>query len=299
MKGVLSYFAGEALTSMNRSRGIASLAVVTIAIALAMLGGFVYLTANLQALVVRWTREVQVHVYLVDGLAAADRQAIEQRLRDDPRVEQVTHVSKEEALRRFQEYFADLGDLPEMLATNPLPASLEVRLAGSEPDPAEVRLLAESIAGAPGVEDVEYDTGWVERLHSMIRIASASGYVVGGLLLLAATFTTSNVIRLALYSRRDEVEILQLVGATRGFIQGPFLVEGLLQGLAGGLLALAVLAVVHLAVRAIPGSVGPLVRIATDRFLEPGPILGLIVAGAAMGLCGSLLAVRRFLASPG
>jgi cell division transport system permease protein len=295
----VGYFLGEAVTSMRRNRGISSLAVGTIGIALTLLGGFLYVSANFSSVVDRWSREIQLNIYLLDDATDDEIAGLRARLRETPEVEEVRHVSKEEALARFREYFADLSDLPAALEANPLPASLEVRLQEEARSPETVARLADGLSGMPGVEDVQYDTGWVERLDALIRLGSAAGYVVGGLLLLAATFTTSNVIRLALYSRRDEVDILQLVGATRGFIQGPFLVEGLLQGLLGGLLALLLLGAAHLSARAAPAGAGVLMQIATGRFLGSGTILGLLGLGAAMGLTGSFLAVRRFLATEG
>jgi len=294
---VAGYFVNEALTSMRRNRGISMLAVATIGIALTMLGGFLYVSANFSALVDRWSREIQLNVYLLDDATDAAVEGLRERLEGLPEVEDVRYVSKEEALARFREYFADLRDLPDALGSNPLPASLEVRLREEARSPETVARLARGLSGMPGVEDIQYDTGWVERLDAIIHLASAVGYLVGALLLIAATFTTSNVIRLALYSRRDEVGILQLVGATRTFIQGPFLVEGLLQGLMGGLLALLLLGAGHLAVRMAPAEAGVLMQIATERFLGPEWILGLLALGAGMGLAGSFLAVRRFLAS--
>ena len=291
----LGYFLGEALTSMNRSRGVSFLAAATIGIALSMLGGFLYVSANFSALLESCRQELQLNVYLRDDISDAELEGLQVRLRSDPAVEGMRHVTKAQALEQFRVYFTDLRDLPDVLGSNPLPASLEVRLAEGEQEPAAVRRLSESIEGLPGVENVQYDTGWVERLHSMVRLASGAGYVVGAILLLAATFTASNVIRLALYSRRDEVDILQLVGATRGFIQGPFLVEGIVQGLLGGALALGLIATVHLSVHAAPESVGVLARVATERFLGPGAAVALVLGGGGMGLAGSFLAVRKFL----
>ena len=291
------YFFSEALSSMGRSRGVSTLAVVTIGIALSMLGGFLYVSANFSALVARWSQEIQLNVYLDDDIQEADLEALRGELGSDPAVERVEHVSKQEALERFRAYFTDLRDLPEVLGSNPLPSSLEVRLAEGKREPEDIARLAAAIQDLPGVEEVQYDTAWVDRLHAMVRLASVAGYVVGGILLLAATFTTSSVIRLALYSRRDEVDILHLVGATRSFIQGPFLVEGLLQGLLGGLLAVAVLGAVHLSVHAAPESAGALVQIATERFLGAGAVAGLLLVGGTMGLTGSFLAVRKFLSA--
>ena len=292
----LRYFLGEALRSMNRSRGVSLLAVATIAIGLSMLGTFLYLSSNLNALVVRWTGEVQLNVYLLEDTTPEDLASLREALDRDPRVERAIYVSKEEALSRFQTYFADLRDLPDRLGTNPLPASLEVLLVEEHRSPEAVQEMADSLAAMGGVENVQYDTGWVERLDSLIRLGSSAGFLLGGILLVAATFTTSNVIRLALFSRQDEIEILQLVGATRGFIQGPFLIEGALQGSVGGLVALAGLAISHMAFRSA-ADLNLLLRLATTHFLGPLPALALVAGGGAMGLAGSFLAVRKYLRS--
>jgi len=290
----LRYFVAEAFTSMNRTRAISALSIGTISVALTLLGAFLYFSTNLSAQLARWGSEVQVQVYLRDDLDAATLARLRERLDKDPAVERVEHVPKEEALARFRSYFSDLADLPEALGSNPLPASFEVRLREGSRGPAEVSAFAAALRGEAGVEEVRYDAAWVERLHSLSALAAGAAYLLGGVLLIAATFTTSNVIRLALLSRRDEIEILRLVGATRGFIRGPFLMEGLLQGTLGGLLALALLGALHLALGRASGA-SPFLALLVERFL-PGPqIVGVAAAGGSMGLVGAYLAVRKFL----
>ncbi len=293
----LRYFLVESLTSMRRGKGISFLAVATIAIALTILGVFLYFSGNLAALVQRWSDEVQLTVYLEDSIAPADRGEIETRLRQDVVVEEVRFVSKQDALDRFLRDFQELGGLTDLLEINPLPASFEVRLQPDQRSPEALRRFAGGLEPLDGVEEVDYDTGWVKRLDSLVVLARGAGTLFGAVLLLAATFTTSNVIRLAMYSRRDEVEILQLVGATRSFIQGPFLMEGLLQGLAGGLLALALLGATHFGLNAlVPSSGNFFLHLITAEFLAARTAVGLVLGGGAMGFAGSLFAVRKFLA---
>jgi cell division transport system permease protein len=293
----LRYFLSEAATSMRRGKGISILAVATICIALAILGTFLYFSGNIATVVHRWSQEVQVTVYVQDGIRPEALRALGARLDSDPAVENATFVSREQALERFRATFSELGGLVELLEANPLPASFEVRLGPDRRSPEAVRRFAAALEPLEGVEDVDYDTGWVKRLDSLVKVAGGAGYLFGAILLVAATFTTSNVIRLAMYSRRDEVAILQLVGATRSFIQGPFLLEGLLQGLMGGVLALLLLGAVHLIFDAlVPASGNLFLRLLTARFLEPWTSATLVLGGGAMGFAGSLFAVRKFLA---
>lgn len=297
MTRILRYFLVEALTSMRRGLGISLLAVATISIALTILGVFLYFSGNLSMVVQRWSEEVQVNIYLHDDISADARRQIETRLQEEPVVEAMMFIPKAIALQRFQEDFSELGSLVRLLDANPLPASFEVRLRPEHRAPDALERFARSLESLPGVEDVDYDTGWVKRLDSLVKVASGAATFFGVVLLVAATFTTSNVIRLAMYSRRDEVEILQLVGATRSFIQGPFLLEGLLQGLTGGLLSLAVLGATHLTLTAmVPASGNLFLRLLTSGFLDPWTATALVLAGGAMGFIGSLFAVRKFLA---
>jgi len=297
MSRILRYFLAEALTSMRRGLGISLLAIATISIALTILGVFLYFSGNLSTVVQRWSEEVQVNIYLQDDISSDDRRLIETRLQEEPVVEAMMFVPKEIALQRFQKDFSELGSLARLLEANPLPASFEVRLHPEHRNPDALQRFALSLESLQGVEDVDYDTGWVKRLDSLVKVASGAATFFGVVLLVAATFTTSNVIRLAMYSRRDEVEILLLVGATRRFIQGPFLLEGLLQGLTGGLLSLAVLGATHLTLTAmVPSSGNLFLRLLTSGFLAPWTAASLILGGGVMGFIGSLFAVRKFLA---
>ena len=133
--------------------------------------------------------------------------------------------------------FRDLSSLPEDLGENPFPASLEVTLAAERQSPAEVERLAKAFAGAPGVREIQYDLLWIERLATGVRLVRGVGAFLGGILVLAGVFTISNVIRLTIYAREDELDIMRLVGATRAYVKGPFVAEGMIQGGLGGLVA--------------------------------------------------------------
>ena len=288
----LAYFFEEALTSLWRSRLINALSVGTIAVSLFVLGAFLTVASNLNQVVERWTQKVSVTFFLADGLEAHIRDSLLNRLRDDPAVESVEVVSREQALERFRTLFRDLRTLPDDLGENPFPASLEVALRAGKQSPDEVRRLVSAFEKAPGVQEVQYDLLWIERLSTAARLVRGVGALLGGILVLAGVFTISNVIRLTVYARQDELDIMRLVGATRGYVKGPFVVEGMLQGGLGGLVAVGLLWLAFhvLATEAMAASdlMGRAV------VLLPRQLGVLLVAGGmGVGIAGSLVSLGR------
>src|SRR5437899_5309193 len=237
----LVYFFAEAVTSLWRSRLMNALSVGTMAVSLFVLGAFLTVASNLNEVVTRWTHKVQVTFYLDDGLEDRIRGILLDRLQGDPAVDAVELVSHEQALERFRSLFHDLRTLPEDLGDNPFPASVEVTLKADHQSPAEVQRLVRDFEHAPGVEEAQYDLLWIERLSTAVRLVRGLGALLGGILVLAGVFTISNVIRLTVYARQDELDIMRLVGATRAYVTGPFVVEGMIQGALGGLLSVGML----------------------------------------------------------
>ncbi len=288
----LVYAFEEALTSLWRSRLVNALSIVTIAVSLFVLGAFLTLAANLAGVVERWTHKVQVVFYLEDGVANQAREALVARLRSESSVEDVRLVARDEALERFRTLFHDLRTLPEDLGENPFPASIEATLR-SQVQPADaVRRLVADYQHALGVEEVQYDLLWIERLSTGIRLLRGLGSVLGGILVVAGVFTISNVIRLTVYTRQDEIDIMRLVGATQAYVKGPFVVEGMLQGALGGCVAVTLL---WLAFRLLAGDL----LAASDLlgravvFLPLPLCLALVAGGMLVGLVGSLVSLGR------
>jgi cell division transport system permease protein len=288
----LAYFFQEALTSLWRSRLINALSVGTIAVSLFVLGAFLTVASNLSEVVTRWTQKVQVTFYLGDGLEDRIRDSLADQLRDDPAVESVTLVSRDQALERFRGLFKDLRSLPDDLGSNPFPASLEVSLKSGRQSPDEVRRLVHAFEKAPGVEEVQYDLLWIQRLSTAVRLVRGLGAFLGGILVLAGVFTISNVIRLTVYARQDELDIMRLVGATRAYVTGPFVVEGMIQGGLGGLLSLGLLWVAfHVAARDALAASDLMGRAVV--FLPSGVCLLIVAGGMLVGIVGSLISIGR------
>jgi cell division transport system permease protein len=288
----LAYFFEEAFTSLWRSRLMNTLSVGTIAVSLFVLGAFLALAGSLNEVVQRWTQKVQVVFYLEDGIEERVRASLENQLGQDPAVEGLVRVSRQEALDRFRSLFHDLRALPDDLGENPFPASLEVSLKADRQSPAEVERLVRAFEKAPGVQEVQYDLLWIERLATGARLVRGVGAFLGGVLVLAGVFTISNVIRLTVYARGDELDIMRLVGATQAYVKGPFVVEGMIQGGLGGLLSVGFL---WLAVRWLTRDLAAGSEIlGRASFALPAGLSTLLVAGGmAVGVVGSLVSLRR------
>jgi cell division transport system permease protein len=287
----VAYFVVEATTSLWRSRLVNAVSIGTIAVSLFVLGAFLTVAGGLSQLVTRWTEKVQVIVYLEDDADARVRDSLLARLREDPAVLSAEHVGREQALVRFKEMFRDLSSLPEELGDNPFPASVEVTVRPERQSAADVERLVRAFEGAPGVREIQYDLLWIERLSTGVRLVRGVGAFLGGILVLAGVFTISNVIRLTIYAREDELDIMRLVGATRAYVKGPFVAEGVLQGgLGGALAALLLWVALGWLSRGLAGSD----LLGRAAFSLPAALALLLVAGGmVVGLAGSLLSLAR------
>ncbi len=288
----LAYFVEEAFTSLWRSRLINALSIGTIGVSLFVLGAFLTVASNLNAVVTRWTQKVQVTFFLEDALEPRIREMFESRLKDDPAVESLASVSRQAALERFRALFRDLRSLPDDLGENPFPESIEVTVKAGHQSPEEVGRLVAAFGSAAGVEEVQYDLLWIERLATAVRLVRGLGGVLGGILALASIFTISNVIRLTVYARQDELDIMRLVGATRAYVRGPFIVEGMLQGGLGGFVAVGLLwASLRFVSRDVLAASELLGRAAI--FLPRELSVAIVLGGLAVGLVGSLVSLGR------
>ncbi len=182
------------------------------------------------------------------------------------------------------------------LGLNPFPPSVEAVLKDKTAESADVLSFIDSMRRVKGIEDIQFNRDWVERMRSLSRLARAVGFFLGGILVLASFFIISNVIRLNVLARKNEVEILRLVGASNVFIRVPFLMEGIAIGVLGSLLSLALIyGVIRIFPVYLGSSLGVLQEIVNFRYLSVGQCLSLVAGGAVMGFLGSLSSLARFL----
>ena len=290
----LRYFIVEAAGSLWRGRKAAILSVLTIAGGLFVLGFFLALNTNLQRVVGRWTESAELSVYLKDGATAQQLQVVDELVSQSGLAARREYVSKEQAATRFRQDFPDLAGAADRMDSNPFPASFEVRLKPEVREAgAAVDNLASTLAGVQGVADVRYDRRWLTRLNAVVRFLRALGFAIVVLLAVASALTVANVVRLAASARQDEIEIMELVGAPLSFVRGPFVVEGVLQGGAGAILAMILLWVLFAAANARYGNVvAQTIGLGAITFLPLSLSLVVIAGGMLLGCIGGLIVAR-------
>lgn len=285
------YFARTAVSGLRQSPVTSVVAVVTIGVSLVLVGAFALLLSNMEEILSELGDELQVTAYLEGGLSEADRSDLAQRVRSLPGVEQVRVVSEAQALERFGRGVGRGAALLEGLGENPLPASFEVVLASQHRSADGLAVVGAALEALPGIDDVASGADWVEGYLRVIALVRAVGWGLGLVVGLATLLIIANTIRLAVYARRDELQILSLVGASRSFVNTPFLLEGVLEGAVGGVVALALL---YGAFRLVlPGfEFGlELVLGTAPVFFSLGEAAALVGAGAGLGFFGSAAAV--------
>ena len=282
---------GEAFRGLFGHRRTAAPAILIIAVSLVVLGGFMLISDNLGRLLERWRERGHVQVFLDRRISESRRDAIAAALGATAEVESFRFLSTEDAAEQFRADFAELGDLLAFLEENPLPGSFIVTVRPDARSEESLAGLTRRWQTLPGVAAVQYDLQIIRRLEFGVNGVRFAGFVLGGAVLIAAVITTANVIRVLVVSRRREIVVLRLVGATESVVRGRFLAEGAIQGLIGGGLALTALyGVYRVGVAYITAGGGPLLALVPLRFFDPMLFTAILGSGVASGLAGALLA---------
>jgi len=282
----------RALSAMARGPYVALVGTATVFVAVFATGLFAAALGGAERLLSTWAGEVRISVYLAPGADLAAAKAVAATVAAGRKVEAVPATV---ALRRLSDSLGDEAHLLGGVEPGALPDAVEVETPGI--DVASARELAARLrASVPGAADVDYGNAWLETLETVVRRARLAGLALFILLALATAVLVSNTLRLAVFARRDEIEIMKLVGATDGFVSAPFLIEGALQGLMGaGLAVLALLALHGLVLPRLAAAV-PLAGRLTLADTLPGPlVVALLAGGAGIGLGASALSVARAL----
>ena len=290
---MIGFLIGEALRDLARAGRVAVAAVALIALSLGTVGAFWLLSTNLGAAVAQWRDGLRVIAYLKDEPGPAAGRLVD-RVRRLEGVGTARYVSKAEALNRLKGGLGARASVADSLPENPLPASIEVTPVAGVATSEAMRALVARLAALPEVEDVQGGTAWIERASHWQRLLQLVGVGIGLLLGLAAVVTITTATTLALHSRREEIEIMRLVGASEAVIRLPLLLQGVAQGLLGAAVAVVVLFGVHRLLRPLMEPLAALTFGLTHvAFLSDAAVAGLMAAGALLGGLGGLVAKGR------
>jgi len=288
------YFLREALRRIWVSKRTSFVAVAMISMSLLILGTFLLVSANLARGVAQWQGRSRMNVFFEPEVSAEQIRGVEGFLASHPDLSRRHFVSSEEALARFKTHFTNLTEVVGQLDQNPFPPSFDVDVTPATVQSAAFARDVTALKAMPGVEQVQFDWEWLERLKRLVNLINLAGIIAGGVLAVAAAFTIANVIRLTMMLYHEEIEIMRLVGATERIIRGPFLIEGIVQGTLGALLAVGLLYVTfEVAKRAIAPSASLLWGFMFLGFLPWQKIAALIAGGMLAGWIGSWLSVRE------
>lgn len=284
----------RAARAMREDARLHVIAVSSLTVAFLCLATALFAMTNLSSVADAWGRSARMTVYLRDGARPQDVEQLRMLVDGLAEVRHVGQLSSAQARAQFLED-AELDEGLASLPADAFPASLELELAAGT-GTARMNAIATRLQNFNAVEDVETYQGWFGRLEGLISAGRVAAGVIAALVLLCVLFVVGNTIRLAIAGRRDEIEVLKLCGASDGFVRGPFLVEGAVQGFVSALLAVLLLFVGFLAMRGhIDTTIAALAGVRTV-FLHPATSLALITGGALIGATGSAISLRRYLA---
>jgi cell division transport system permease protein len=295
-RGRLVYFTTRALINIRQNVFVNVVTIGTITLALLIVSLFLLVFVNLENAADNWSERVQVTAYLDHELTTQEQAAMRTSINALPGTARIAYVSRDEALKRFRSRLRGQETLLEGVRAEVLPPSLEITLKRSSRETREVESYVTRLKGIAGISEIQYGEEWVRRFNTFLNFLRLVGALLGGFLVVAVLFIVSNTIKLTIYARRDELEVMSLVGATRFFIKAPFLIEGIIQGGAGALLAVLLLLGLYEGFLHNAGSFLTFNPTAAGLgFLPVEYLLGVVVAGLVLGFLGSLTSLKRFI----
>jgi cell division transport system permease protein len=294
--GRLVYFFSRALYNVRQNIFVNVVTIGTITLALLIVSLFLLVFVNLETAAENWSERVQVTVYFNREITQQEQSAFRSKIIAIPGASRVSYVSRDEALKRFKGRLRGQETLLEGVRPEILPTSFEIALKRSSRDTQGVEAFVSALKRIPGIDEVQYGEEWVRRFNTFLNFMRMLGAMLGTFLVIAVLFIVSNTIKLTIYARRDELEVMALVGATPFFIKAPFLIEGIIQGGAGALLSMGLLLGLYEGFLHNAGnflSFNP--ATAGLSFMPMGYAGGILMSGIVLGFVGSLTSLKRFI----
>lgn len=289
---VFIYSFQSVFISLWREKWINLLTILSVSIGLSLLTAFIMLTLNMESVIQRWAKNFGIVVYLNENVSSEEEAALKNRFSQDSDIIETKYISKAHALKELRATLGANTFILEGLNENPLPSSYELTLKSSLLAPEFVRKKALQIEQMKGVEEVLYGEKWLSSLYTISKTMKFGAVFIGCAIFIAITFITYSTIKIFFYRRKDEIETLKLLGATRVFIRLPFLLEGLTIGLLGGIISSLVIYGLYSFTSLKVIEFLPSVRL----FLASLPFEVYVIvplAGAVVSVIGSYIAVGR------
>jgi len=284
----------RAIEDIRNNRMITLVTIVTIALSVLIVSSFALFYANIGKMLSTWQEGIRIIAYLKADATEAQIAEFQQLLSQIPDIDRIQFIPKDEALAQLKEQMKHQESLLTHLRGNPLPDSFEVSARSQEGNWDKMEVLASRIKSFDLVEDVEYGQKWLQRIAQMVELFRLAGYGMGAVFLIAGVFIVANTIRLVLYSRKEEIEIMRLVGAANDFIQAPFYLQGLILGGLGGVGGVMILMAAYLTITAKLHQT-MIFGFIHLSFLSPPVCLSIVLASMLVGWFGCFLSLRQFL----
>lgn len=294
--GRLTYYVKRAVINIRQNVFVNVVTIGTISLALLIVSLFLLVFVNIENAAENWSERVQVTAYFDHELTAAEQAAFRSKIIALPGASKVAYVSRDEALKRFKDRLRGQETLLEGVRPEILPTSLEITLKRSSRETLSVEAFVVALKQIPGITEVQYGEEWVRRFNTFLNYMRILGALLGAFLVVAVIFIVSNTIKLTIYARREELEVMSLVGATKFFIKVPFLIEGIIQGGTGALLAMSLLFGLYELFLYNAGSILTFNPTTSGlAFLPPEYVGALMLSGILLGFIGSLTSLKRFI----
>ncbi|MCP4719427.1 MAG: FtsX-like permease family protein [Desulfobacteraceae bacterium] len=290
----MTRFVKKALADIRSNRFLNFITIITISLSILIVSVFMLFFENASRVIEVWNQGGRAMIYLENKFSRDSLPGLEKQIHGLGEIDEMVFIPKSQALDKLKKEMASRTEFFKTLKTNPLPDAIEIKMK-THGSFEQIQEFAQKIESLDLVENVEYGQGWLGKFLNIFNLFKMTGYAMCGLFLFIALFITANTVRLAFYSRRLEVEIMRLVGATEGFIKTPFYVEGLFQGFFGGVVGLGILLVGYLTISSgIAENLAAYVY--TDiRFLSVKAILIILFSSTFLGWFGCYLSLKQIL----